>query len=79
MSPSPSGIIPTVDYERCQACRPCEAGQHCRFKAFMRIDRDEPPYIEVSLCEGCGDCAPHCPYKAVVPPKRMFPGMGNDA
>ncbi len=72
---SASIIIPTIDYARCQACRPCEAAAHCRFKAFLRIDPDEPPVIDVARCGGCGDCVPHCPYeclavaRAVVPPK----------
>ena len=70
MSLSNTAIIPTIDYERCQACHPCEAGKHCRFKAFVRFDREEPPYIEVSLCGGCGDCVPHCPHEAIVCPKR---------
>jgi len=70
MSLSSTATIPTIDYERCQVCRKCEAAQHCRFKAFVRFDRKEPPYIEVSLCGGCGDCVPHCPHEAIVCPKN---------
>jgi len=62
--------IPTIDYDRCQACPKCEAGKHCRFRAFVRIDRDEPPYIDVTLCGGCGDCIPHCPHGAIVCPRH---------
>ncbi len=59
-------VIPTLDYSLCQACRPCEAAAHCRFKAFLLIDRDEPPIIDVARCGGCGDCVPHCPYQCLV-------------
>lgn len=68
MSLSGNVVIPEIDYGTCQACWPCDAGKHCRFKAFVRIDRDEPPYVEVSLCSGCGDCVPHCPHGAVIRP-----------
>jgi MinD superfamily P-loop ATPase len=71
MFPSHNVVIPTIDYELCQACTKCEASQHCRFKAFVRIDRDEPPYIDVARCGGCGECFPHCPHSAIVPPDVM--------
>ena len=70
---SGNAIIPTIDYERCQVCGKCEASKHCRFKAFVRFDREEPPYIEVSLCGGCGDCVPYCPHEAIVCPKKPLP------
>jgi MinD superfamily P-loop ATPase len=66
--PSHNVVIPIIDYELCQACKKCEASKYCRFKAIVRIDRDEPPYIDVARCGGCGDCSPHCPYNAIVPP-----------
>ena len=69
MSLSQSIVIPAIDYDLCQACHPCEASKHCRFKAFVRIDRVEPPFIEVSLCGGCGDCVPHCPHRALAAPR----------
>ena len=68
MSLSQSIAIPAIDYDLCQACRPCEASKHCRFKAFVRIDRDEPPFIDVGRCGGCGDCVPHCPHDALAAP-----------
>jgi MinD superfamily P-loop ATPase len=68
MTLSSNIVIPTLDYSLCQACRPCEAAAHCRFKAFLRIDPDEPPVIDVARCGGCGDCVPHCPYQALVAP-----------
>jgi MinD superfamily P-loop ATPase len=70
MSPFSTVVIPIIDYERCQVCRKCEAAQYCRFKAFVRFDREEPPYIEVSRCNGCGDCVPYCPYEAIVCPRN---------
>jgi MinD superfamily P-loop ATPase len=71
MSLSSSRAIPTIDYERCQACASCAAKKHCRFKAIARLDREEPPYIEVNLCGGCGECIEHCPHKAIVPPPKQ--------
>ena len=68
MSLSSSRAIPTIDYERCQVCSSCSAKKHCRFKAIARFDREEPPYIEVNLCGGCGECIEHCPNEAIVPP-----------
>ena len=65
-----SVVTPTIDYDLCQACQRCEAAQHCRYKAFVRFDREEPPYIAVERCNGCGDCAPNCPYFAVVVPQK---------
>jgi MinD superfamily P-loop ATPase len=71
MSPYKSVVIPAIDYEQCQACPVCEAAKHCRFRALVRIDRDEPPFIDVGHCNGCGDCAPHCPYQAIQPNNRI--------
>ena len=68
MSLSSSRAIPTIEYERCQLCAACAAKEHCRFKAIVRFDREEPPYIEVNLCGGCGDCIEHCPHEAIVAP-----------
>ena len=69
MSPYNAIVIPEIDYEVCQACRRCEAARNCRFKALRRLDRDEPPYVAVELCQGCGDCARFCPHGAVRCPK----------
>jgi MinD superfamily P-loop ATPase len=69
MFPSHGVVMPTLDYGRCQACRKCDAAQHCRFKAFVRIDREEPPFIDVGRCGGCGECVLHCPYDALSVPK----------
>ena len=68
MFPSTSALIPRIDYDRCQACDKCAAAKHCRFKAFVRIDRDEPPAIDVARCGGCWDCVPHCPHDALRRP-----------
>ncbi len=70
MFPSHSVVIPIIDYELCQACRKCVASQHCRFKAFVRIDKEEPPFIDVSRCGGCYDCVPHCPNQAIKLPDK---------
>ena len=48
MFPTHNVVIPTLDYERCQVCRKCEAAKHCRYKAIVRFDREEPPYYPAS-------------------------------
>ncbi len=59
-------VTPRIDYERCQACPKCIAMKACRFKALVRIDRDEPPAIDASRCNGCNACLDHCPFNAIV-------------
>ena len=77
MTPFRTTVIPSIDYDRCQACPKCVAAQHCRFRALVRIDRDEPPYVDVSMCGGCGECFPHCPHEAVVPPRTGAARAGD--
>lgn len=69
MFPPSSVLLPILDYGRCQACQRCQAAASCRFKAFVHIDRDEPPYIDVARCGGCGDCVRHCPFEALSSPR----------
>ena len=63
-------VTPRIDYDRCHVCGKCLAAKECRFKAFVRIDRDEPPYIDVARCGGCMDCVPNCPFEALTKPGR---------
>ena len=62
--------IPAVDPDRCQACGKCLARAACRSKAIVQIDRDEPPFIDASLCYGCHTCLPACPHGAIQIPNR---------
>ena len=61
-------VTPRIDYARCQVCGKCMAARDCRFKAIIRIDRDEPPAIDASRCGGCALCVQSCPFGAVLPP-----------
>ena len=58
-------VTPRIDYERCQVCSKCVAAKSCKFKAIVRIDRDEPPAIDASRCGGCGVCVENCPFGAI--------------
>jgi MinD superfamily P-loop ATPase len=61
-------VTPRIDYQQCQACSKCKAQKECRFKAIVRIDRDEPPAIDASRCGGCATCVESCPFGAILPP-----------
>ena len=55
-----------IDDSRCQNCGRCLAQQVCKVKAIVRIDRDEPPFIDLHRCHDCRVCVLECPFKAVV-------------
>jgi TPP-dependent indolepyruvate ferredoxin oxidoreductase alpha subunit len=55
-----------VDETRCQVCRTCLAAETCRGNAFLRLDRQESPFIDMSRCWGRFTCIPACPFEAVV-------------
>jgi formate hydrogenlyase subunit 6/NADH:ubiquinone oxidoreductase subunit I len=38
----------------------------CRWQAVIRIDRDEPPVIDVGRCTLCWACVDVCEFGAVV-------------
>lgn len=77
MSAYRDGALPAVDYARCQICAKCVAAQHCRYRALARFDREEPPYIELDLCGGCGECMPFCPHGAITPPSGESQASGK--
>lgn len=55
-----------IDGAGCRACRRCLAQQVCKVKAIVRIDRDEPPFIDTHRCHGCKLCVVECPFHAIV-------------
>jgi MinD superfamily P-loop ATPase len=55
-----------VDDDRCHVCRRCLAQQVCKVKAIVRIDRDEPPFVDVHRCHGCMVCLVECPFEAIL-------------
>lgn len=59
-------LRPEIDWEICQTCDPCEARRACKTRAIVKIDRDEPPYIELSRCNGCGECVVTCTFQAIM-------------
>jgi MinD superfamily P-loop ATPase len=66
ISHSVSQTLLQIDDTRCHICQPCLAQRVCKVKAIVRIDRDEPPFIDVHRCHGCMLCVVECPFDAVV-------------
>jgi MinD superfamily P-loop ATPase len=58
--------IPHVVDALCQVCGKCVARDVCRSKAILRIDPDEPPFIDPNRCYGCRVCIAACPHGAIV-------------
>ncbi|MCB8920871.1 MAG: 4Fe-4S binding protein [Ardenticatenaceae bacterium] len=54
-----------VDDGRCRNCRRCLAQKVCKTKALIRIDHDEPPFIDVHRCLNCRTCLQECPFEAI--------------
>ena len=61
-----SDTVLHVDDSRCQVCRRCLAQQVCKIRALVRIDSDEPPFIDVHRCYGCKVCLSECPFDAIT-------------
>ena len=60
------GVNLYIDEKLCMACRPCLAGKACKVKAFVNLDPDEPPFLDLSCCYDCRLCILACPYDAVL-------------
>lgn len=54
-----------IETRRCQACQRCLAADVCKVRAIVRLDRGEPPYLDVSRCYDCRLCMPVCPFRAI--------------
>ncbi|RME49355.1 MAG: hypothetical protein D6796_05065 [Caldilineae bacterium] len=66
MNPPVSKAFLYIDDARCRSCRRCLAQKVCKVRAIVRIDRDEPPFIDTHRCHGCKICVLECPFEAVV-------------
>jgi Fe-S-cluster-containing hydrogenase component 2 len=54
-----------VNSDHCRACRRCLAAGSCKVRAVVRIDPDEPPFLDVSRCYDCRLCIAACPFGAI--------------
>jgi Fe-S-cluster-containing hydrogenase component 2 len=54
--------------EQCRSCRRCLAAQVCKVQALVRLDRDEPPFLDVHRCYDCRLCVVACPFGAILAP-----------
>ncbi len=61
-----------IEPERCRTCRRCLAAKVCKVRAIVRLDDDEPPYLDVSRCYDCRLCIPACPFGAIAVDKNGF-------
>ncbi len=66
MAEGTRNVMLKVKDSLCQVCIPCLANEVCRANAFRTFDKGEAPFLDMSLCWGCMDCLPVCPYKAVM-------------
>ncbi len=55
-----------IEPERCRVCRRCLAAKVCKGQAIMKVDWDEPPYLDSTRCYDCRRCLPACPAGAIV-------------
>ena len=69
--------VPRVEAELCHVCPRCAAREACRSKALLRIDRDEPPFIDPSRCYGCRACMAACPHGAIQMPDETSARSGR--
>lgn len=61
----PREIPLRIDAHRCQSCQPCLALKACKVRALVRLDPDEPPYLDTDRCYDCRLCVLACPHEAI--------------
>jgi len=59
-------LRPVICTNLCVACPVCKARLACKTRAITKIDEDEPPFIAIERCRGCGTCTFACDYGAIV-------------
>jgi len=63
------GKIALVDYNRChpEKCNYgiCTAAAACPRKLLRQEAAFEIPMTDPAICQGCADCVPACPLKAI--------------
>ncbi len=55
-----------VNWDTCRMCDPCSARLTCKTKAVIKMDADEPAVIDLTRCNGWGECYAACPYTAIA-------------
>jgi Fe-S-cluster-containing hydrogenase component 2 len=58
-------LRPSIDLTIWQTCHPCEARLACKTRALVKIDIDDPPYVAIERCSGCGACVLACACDAI--------------
>jgi Fe-S-cluster-containing hydrogenase component 2 len=56
----------SLDANTCRVCRRCLAAKVCKVQAIMRLDLDEPPFLDVHRCFDCRVCIPACTFGAIT-------------
>ena len=54
-----------IETDHCRACLPCLASSVCKVRAIVRIDPDEPPFLDIGRCYDCRMCISACPFGAI--------------
>lgn len=51
--------------ERCLGCAVCEVARLCPFKAIIREEAADKPWVDFLMCTGCRKCKEVCRGQAV--------------
>jgi indolepyruvate ferredoxin oxidoreductase alpha subunit len=51
-----------IDQEKCKKCKTCIGKFGC---PAIYFEKDETIHIDINQCNGCGNCATICPFKAI--------------